>query len=58
MENGFNWNISRYINTADEEEIINLEDVKRELDNIEKDIFHAKEKHNEFLRELGLAELW
>lgn len=58
MENGFNLNISRYINTADEEEIINLEDVKRELDNIEKDIFHAKEKHNEFLRELGLAELW
>ncbi len=58
MENGFNLNISRYINTADEEEIINLEDVKRKLDNIEKDIFHAKAKHNEFLRELGLAELW
>ncbi len=56
-KNGYNLNISRYVSIATEEEIIDLADVKKSLDNIEKDINEAKEKHNQFLRELGLPEL-
>lgn len=56
-KNGYNLNISRYVSTVPEEEIINLADVKENLDLIEKDINEAKEKHNRFLKELGLPEL-
>lgn len=56
-KNDFNLNISRYVSTAAEEEIIDLADVKKNLDSIEKDINEAKAKHNQFLRDLGLPEL-
>jgi len=56
-KNGYNLNISRYVSTAAEEEIIDLADVKKNLDSIEKDINEAKAKHNRFLRDLGLPEL-
>ena len=56
-KNDFNLNISRYVSTAIEEEIINLADVKKNLDKIESEINKAKAKHNQFLRELGLSEL-
>jgi len=56
-KNGFNLNISRYVSTAMEEEIIDIADVKKRLDIIEEDIFKAKTKHNQFLKELGLPEL-
>lgn len=53
-KNGFNLNISRYVSTAVEEEIIDLKEVHSELVEIEKKIADAREMHNEFLRELGL----
>jgi type I restriction enzyme M protein len=56
-KNGFNLNISRYVNTAAEEEIIDLADVKKSLDETENAIKMAKAKHNQFLKELGLQEL-
>lgn len=56
-KNGFNLNISRYVSTSAEEEIIELADVKKNLDSIETDILDAKTRHNQFLRELGLPEL-
>lgn len=56
-KNGFNLNISRYVSTAAEEEIIDLAEVKKNLDCIENDISVAKARHNQFLRELGLPEL-
>ena len=56
-KNGYNLNISRYVSTIPEEEIIDLVDVKKNLDEIEEGIQRAKEKHNQFLRELGLPEL-
>ncbi len=56
-KNGFNLNISQYVSTASEEEIIDLAVVKKNLDNIEKEICDAKENHNRFLRELGLPEI-
>ena len=55
-KNDFNLNISRYVSTVAEEEIIDLADVKN-LDEIEVAISKAKDKHNQFLKELGLPEL-
>jgi len=56
-KNGYNLNISRYVSTSVEEEIIDLAEVKMNLDKAEADIQSAKARHNQFLRELGLPEL-
>ena len=56
-KNDFNLNISRYISTAVSEEEIDLEATNQELGSIEKDIQNAIEKHNGFLKELGLSLL-
>lgn len=53
-KNGYNLNISRYVNTSKEEEKINLKEVNQNLIDIEKRIKESTEKHNAFLRELGL----
>ncbi|MEI7788669.1 MAG: type I restriction-modification system subunit M [Chlorobiaceae bacterium] len=55
--NGCNLNISRYISTATAEEKIDLTAVHTDLVNIEERIVQATNKHNEFLKELGLALL-
>ena len=56
-KNGFNLNISRYVSTASEEEIVDLAEVKKNLDETEEAIKKAKAGHNRFLKELGLPEL-
>lgn len=56
-KNGYNLNIFRYVSTAPEEEIIDLEEVRQDLEKIESDISQAKAVHNEFLKELGLKLL-
>lgn len=56
-KNGYNLNISRYVNTSPEEEIVDLEAITRELEKNEIEIKQAKSKHNAFLKELGLKEL-
>ncbi len=55
--NEYNLNISRYVSTAPEEEIIDLIQVNKEIAEIQKKIDAARNKHNEFLKELGLPEL-
>lgn len=56
-KNGYNLNISRYVSTAPEEEIVDMEEIRQELEKIENDINRAKIRHNEFLKELGLKPL-
>ena len=56
-KNDFNLNISRYISTAVGEADIELEATHGELVEIEKAIAAAKQKHNNFLKELGLSPL-
>ncbi|HSP42746.1 MAG TPA: N-6 DNA methylase, partial [Luteolibacter sp.] len=56
-KNDFNLNISRYISTAVAEEEIDLKTVHKELVKIEKETGKAAEKHNAFLKELGLPPL-
>lgn len=51
---GFNLNITRYVSPEKEEEEIDLKKVKKSLDEIELRIKSATEKHNQFLKELGL----
>jgi len=53
----FNLNISRYISTAVAEEEIDLGAVNAELVSLEQKIEAATEKHNAFLKELGLRSL-
>ena len=53
-KNGYNLNISRYVSTAVEEEKIDLKKVNEELTEINKKIKEATDKHNAFLKELGL----
>lgn len=53
-DNGYNLNISRYVNLSKEEEKIDLAEVHRQLVAIEKKIESARQKHNGSLAELGL----
>ena len=55
--NEYNLNISRYVSTAKTEETIDLAAVHRELMDIEKRAAEATERHNKFLKALGLPLL-
>ena len=56
-KNDYNLNITRYVSTAEEESPVDLAEVNKKLVDTEQKIQEAKAKHNEFLRELGLALL-
>ena len=56
-ENDFNLNISRYVSTAKPEEPVDLAQVHNELTDLAGKIIEATQKHNEFLKQLGLPEL-
>ena len=56
-ENGYNLNITRYVNLSKDEEKIDLAEVHKRLKEIEKDIIKARDLHNQFLKELGLKEI-
>jgi type I restriction enzyme M protein len=56
-KNEFNLNISRYVSTAIAEEEVDLAEVHGRLVKIENDIKKARDKHNDFLKELGLPPL-
>ncbi len=56
-KNEFNLNISRYVSTSLDEEIIDLKVVNKKLVELDKDITKARETHNKFLKELGLPPI-
>lgn len=56
-KNDYNLNISRYVSTAKPEPIIDLQTVHSELTELESKAKKASEKHNQFLKELGLPPL-
>lgn len=56
-KNDFNLNISRYVSTAEAEEEIDLASIHAELVSLEQKRKTALDKHNAFLKELGLAPL-
>ena len=55
--NGYNLNISRYISTAQAEEEVDLQALNAELLVLAENIEKARERHNAFLKELGLPGL-
>ncbi|MBN2738869.1 MAG: type I restriction-modification system subunit M [Spirochaetales bacterium] len=57
VENDYNLNLTRYINTAIPEPEVDLLAVNKELVEIEKRIVKATNEHNRFLKELGLPVL-
>ena len=56
-QNDYNLNISRYVSTAKDEVKIDLRAVNEELMAIEQKAREAVEKHNQFLKELGLPTI-
>jgi type I restriction enzyme M protein len=56
-KNDFNLNISRYVSTAEAEEEIDLTSIHAELLSLEQKRKAALDKHNTFLKELGLPPL-
>lgn len=56
-KNDYNLNITRYVSTAKPEPVIDLNEVNQHLHEIEKSIKENTEKHNEFLKELGLKTI-
>ena len=56
-KNGYNLNISRYVSTSIDEVKIDLKEVNARLVDIEKKAKEATDKHNAFLKELGLKEI-
>lgn len=53
-DNDYNLNISRYVSTAKEETPIDLAKVHKQLVDIDSKIEDARNRHNAFLKELGL----
>lgn len=53
-KNGYNLNISRYVSTSQDEVQIDLASVQKKLTAINESIKTNTDKHNEFLKELGL----
>jgi type I restriction enzyme M protein len=53
-KNGYNLNISRYVSTSIDEVKIDLKEVNKKLVAINESIKTNTDKHNEFLKELGL----
>ncbi len=56
-DNGYNLNISRYVNLSKDEDIIDLGKINERLIEIEKEIIKARDEHNKYLEELGLPKL-
>ncbi|MGV0831188.1 type I restriction-modification system subunit M [Empedobacter brevis] len=56
-KNGYNLNISRYVSTAEDEVQVDLKEVNKELNTINKIIEEKTKEHNGFLKELGLNQI-
>ncbi|MBD3842508.1 MAG: SAM-dependent DNA methyltransferase, partial [Campylobacterales bacterium] len=53
-ENDYNLNIPRYVDTFEEEEIIDIKATKTNIANIENELVAIKSKMSGYLKELGL----
>ena len=54
-DNDYNLNIPRYVDTFEEEEPIDLDQVQQDLKNIDKEIADVESEINEYLKELGVV---
>lgn len=56
-KNGYNLNISRYVNTSEDEVQIDLVDVSKNIASINEQIISFTKEHNKYLKELGLESI-
>ena len=54
-ENDYNLNIPRYVDTFEEEEPIDLDQVQQQLKDIDQEIADVEAEINEYLKELGVV---
>ena len=57
IENEYNLNIPRYVDTFEEEEEIDIKQVQQDLKEIDKQIEEVDKELNIYLKELGLDEI-
>ena len=55
-ENDYNLNIPRYVDTFEEEELIDLEQVQKDLNQIDDEIIEVEQEINNYLKELGVLK--
>ena len=53
-ENDYNLNIPRYVDTFEEEELVDIDDVKRNIANIEAELADVQAQMKKYMEELGL----
>lgn len=53
-ENEYNLNIPRYVDTFEEEEMVDIEEVRANIANIEKELKEVQAQMDVYLKELGL----
>ena len=53
-ENDYNLNIPRYVDTFEEEELVDIDEVKRNIADIEKELAKVQSQMAKYMKELGL----
>ena len=53
-DNDFNLNIPRYVDTFEEEELVDIDEVKQNIANIEAELAQVQAQMAKYLEELGL----
>ena len=53
--NDYNLNIPRYVDTFEEEELVDIDEVRRNIADIEAELSGVQAQMNAYLKELGLA---
>ena len=53
-ENDYNLNIPRYVDTFEEEELIDIDEVKQNIANIEAELAEVQAQMKKYIEELGL----
>ena len=53
-ENDYNLNIPRYVDTFEEEELVDIEQVQKNIDSIESELADVQKEMAGYLKELGL----
>lgn len=53
-ENDFNLNIPRYVDTFEEEEMVDIDEVQRNIANIESELAEVQAQMKSYLEKLGL----
>ncbi|HOM74588.1 MAG TPA: type I restriction-modification system subunit M [Fervidobacterium sp.] len=57
VDNDYNLNISRYVDTTEEEEEIDIDNVLKEIRELKANMTNTEKKLNEYLKELGFEEI-